>query len=278
MDAVGAVGRAGRHLVQEHDVAAPLLDPQRVAGQARQLRGQRGQLVEVGGEQAAAAVDLVQMLDHRPGQRQAVIGGGAAADLVQDHEAARPGQVQDAGGLDHLDHEGRAAAREVVGGADAGEQPVDHADMGRSRRHEAAHLGQHRDQRVLAQEGALAGHVRPGQQPQRGRPRPRSQSLATKLWLAARQRLLDHRVAAATDQERVAVVDHAAGSSAARRRASPAPRVRSSSAKAAAVAAMASPSASTRWRSSSNSSSSRASARSAAVAILLSSSASSAVL
>ena len=32
--------------------------------------------------------------------------------------------------------------------------------------HEAAGLGEDRDQRVLAQERALAGHVRPGQQPQ----------------------------------------------------------------------------------------------------------------
>ena len=51
VDAVGAVGGAGGDLVQEHDVAAPLLDPQRVAGQTRQLRRQGGQLVKVGGEQ-----------------------------------------------------------------------------------------------------------------------------------------------------------------------------------------------------------------------------------
>ena len=82
---------------------------------AGNLRGERGQLVVVRREQRAAAVDLVQMLERRPGDRQAVEGRGAAADLVEDHKAARPGLVQDRRGLDHLDHEGRAAARQIVG-------------------------------------------------------------------------------------------------------------------------------------------------------------------
>ena len=42
----------------------------------------------------------------------------------------------------------------------------------RRRRHERAHLRQHRDQRVLPQVGRLAGHVRPGDQPERPRLRP----------------------------------------------------------------------------------------------------------
>ena len=60
---------------------------------------------------------------------KAVECGGAAADLVEDHQRARGRLVEDRGGLHHLDHEGRAAARQIVGGADPGEQPVDDADM-----------------------------------------------------------------------------------------------------------------------------------------------------
>ena len=45
VDAVGAVGRARRHLVQEHDLALPLLDPHRMADQAGKPCRQRGQLV-----------------------------------------------------------------------------------------------------------------------------------------------------------------------------------------------------------------------------------------
>ena len=87
-------------------------------------------------EQAAAAIDLVQVLDRRPGDRKPVEGRGAPPDLVEDDERTRAGLVQDRRGLDHLDHEGRAAAREVIGGADAREQPVDDADMGARRRDE----------------------------------------------------------------------------------------------------------------------------------------------
>ncbi len=93
---------------------------------------------------------------------------------------ALAGLVQDRRGLHHLDHEGRAAAREIVGGADAAEQAIDHADPRRLGRHEGADLRQHRDERVLAQEGRFTGHVRAGHQPQRGaRARGRNR-LATK--------------------------------------------------------------------------------------------------
>ena len=73
---------------------------------------------------------------------------------------------EDGGGLDHLDHEGRTAAREIVRGADAAEQAVDDADLGAGGGDEAAGLREHGDQRGLAQEGRLAAHVRAGDQPQ----------------------------------------------------------------------------------------------------------------
>jgi hypothetical protein len=76
----------------------------------------------MGGEEAAAAVDVMNRLDDRPGDGEPVIGGGAAPDLVEDHEAALGRLRQDRGGLDHLDHEGRSPAREIVRRADPAEQ------------------------------------------------------------------------------------------------------------------------------------------------------------
>src|SRR5437773_690676 len=73
MDAVGAVGGAGRDLVQEDDIALPFLDPHRVTGERRELGGERGQLVVVGREERAAAIDLVEMFERRPGDREPVI-------------------------------------------------------------------------------------------------------------------------------------------------------------------------------------------------------------
>ena len=165
MNAVGAVGRAGRDLVQKHDVTLPFLDPHRVAGERRQFRGERGQFMVMRREKGAAAIDLVQMLERCPGDREAVEGRGAAADLVEDDKAPGPGLVQDRRGLDHLDHKGRAAARQIVGGANPAEQAVDDADPRRARRHKGADLCQDRDEGVLPQKRALAGHVGAGHEP-----------------------------------------------------------------------------------------------------------------
>jgi hypothetical protein len=125
----------------------------------------------VGREQRPAAVGVVQGLGAGPGDGQAVIGGGAAADLVEDHQRARACLGEDGGGLDHLHHEGRAAAGQVVARADAAEQAVDDAEPQALGGHEAAGLGQDGQQGVLAQEGRLAGHVRAGDDRQ---PRPAS--------------------------------------------------------------------------------------------------------
>ena len=118
MNAVRSIGGACRHLVQEDHVALPLLDLHGVTRQGRNPRGQTGQLVVMGGEQRPAAVDLVQVLDTGPGDRQSVKGRRAAADLVQNDQRALGGLIEDDRGLDHFDHEGRAAAGQVVGRAD----------------------------------------------------------------------------------------------------------------------------------------------------------------
>ena len=178
----------------------------------RQAFGERRQLVIVGGEEGAAPVDLVEMLDRRPGDGEAVEGRGAAADLVEDDQRPRAGLVEDRRGLDHLDHEGRAAAGEIVGRADPAEQPVDDADPRRLRRHIGAGLGEDGDQRVLAEEGRLARHVRAGDQPDA--PRLAAALGAERavvgdegLALGA-ERLLDHRVPAAVDREGERLLDH----------------------------------------------------------------------
>lgn len=82
------------------------------------------------GEEAAAAIGLMQVLDGGPGDRKTVERRGAAADLVEDDEGTVTRLVEDRRRFHHLDHEGRAPARQIVGGADAREKPVDDADMG----------------------------------------------------------------------------------------------------------------------------------------------------
>ena len=88
----------------------------------------------VGGEERARADAAVDVLERGPGEREAVEGGGAAAHLVEQDEGAAGGGVEDGGGLGHLDHEGGAAARDVVAGADAGVDAVDEAEAHAGRR------------------------------------------------------------------------------------------------------------------------------------------------
>jgi hypothetical protein len=90
----------------------------RQASERRELGGERRQFVVMRREEGAAAVDLAQMLKRGPDDREAVEGRSAAADLVEDHKTWRRPLVEDRRGLDPLDHKGRAAARQIVGGAD----------------------------------------------------------------------------------------------------------------------------------------------------------------
>ncbi len=101
-----------------------------------------------------------------PREREAVERRRAAADLVHQHEALRRRVVEDCSGFGHLDHERRAAAREIVRRADPCEDPVDRAEACRLGRHVAAHVGHQRDQRGLPHECRFTAHVRTGNQQQ----------------------------------------------------------------------------------------------------------------
>ena len=210
LDAVGAVGGARRDLVQEDDVALPFLHPHGGIEQARQLAGERGQLVVMRREQRAATVHLVQVLDRRPGDREPVEGRGAAPDLVEDDERARAGLVEDRGGLDHLDHEGRAAAREIIGCADAREQPIDDADARHSRAGTKlpiwARIAISAFWRRNVDLPAMLGPVTSQMRPAVPSFAERSQSLAMN-GRVGEERLLDHRMAAALDTKSCARID-----------------------------------------------------------------------
>jgi len=74
-----------------------------------EFAGELGHFVVMRGEECAALVHLVQVFERGPGDGQAVVGGGAAADFVKDHQRTVVRLVQDRGGFDHFDHKGRAA-------------------------------------------------------------------------------------------------------------------------------------------------------------------------
>ena len=83
------------------------------------------------GKQRPAAVDVVQMLQRGPGNRQPVIGGRAAPDFVQNDQRPVIGLVQDRRRFDHFDHEGRPPPRQIIRRADPAEQLADQPDLRR---------------------------------------------------------------------------------------------------------------------------------------------------
>ena len=166
MNAVRPVGDAGHDLVQKNDLVLPLAHLDGGIGKMRQLFRQCGELMVMGGKKRPAAVDVVQVLQRCPGDGKPIIGRRAAPDLVEDHEGALGCLIEDRRRLDHLDHEGRASARQIVGSAHPAEQPVDGAEMGNRCRNERTHLRQYDDQGILPEIGGFPRHVGAGDEPQ----------------------------------------------------------------------------------------------------------------
>ena len=121
-----------------------------------------GELVVMGGEEGLRPNDLRDVLDHGPGDAEAVEGRGTAADLVEDQQRLRRRIPEDVRHLVHLHHKGRLPGREVVACADPREDPVADRDVRMARRHKGADARHQHDQRHLPHVGRLAGHIRSG--------------------------------------------------------------------------------------------------------------------
>src|SRR5699024_2305341 len=113
----------------------------------------------VGGKQCESAVVRDQSLGHGASQGQSVIGAGATADFVEQHQAVFRGVIENSCCFMHFQHESALAASQVVTGADAGENAVERADDGLVRGYEAADVCEQNDQGSLAHIGGFSAHV-----------------------------------------------------------------------------------------------------------------------
>ena len=168
MHAPALVGRARHHLVEKHELIAVLLHKHLHVAHPRQPV-ECGELEIVRGKQRATADSALEILHHGLGDGQSVERACAPAHFVEDHEAPRRGPVEDPRRLRHLHEERARAAGEIVTRADPREEPVDDADAGPLRRHEAAGLCQHGHERSLPDERAFAAHVGTGHEQDRRR-------------------------------------------------------------------------------------------------------------
>src|SRR4051794_23695876 len=152
----------------------------------------------MGCEQRSALHLVVHRLDDGPCDGEAVIGGRAAADLIENDETAWARLREDRGGLDHFDHERRPTTRKIVRRSDAAEQAVDDCEPNPGRRHEAAGLSEHRNESSLSKECRLAAHVRTGDQP-KAIVRAHGKIVRDEALTRIAQRGLDHRVTTSLD-------------------------------------------------------------------------------
>ena len=143
------------------------------------------------------------MFGHRPGDRQAIEGGGAAADLIEQHQRSLAGVVQDVGGFGHLHHEGGLARGQIIYRPDPGEDSVRQADAGRAGRDPAADLGHQLQQPRLAQITTLAAGIGARQHEQIRAVSPQGQIVGGEALL--HQQLLHHRMASRLDHQLAAL-------------------------------------------------------------------------
>src|SRR5579863_7650076 len=129
-DAVTFVRATGLNAAQKNNLVGRLLHRDVDILHACQEIGKLSEFVVVRGEKRTRARVLLQVLDDSPGDREAVKRRSTAADFIQQNEARRSGVVQDGGDLAHLDEKRRAAARQIIAGADAREDAVGDGEFG----------------------------------------------------------------------------------------------------------------------------------------------------
>ena len=83
---------------------------------------------------------FVQVFNYGPSDRNTVISRRASTQLVEEYETTLREIVHNVGRLTHLHHKRTLAHRDIVAGADARKDLVDHTDLRLLSRHKSAHL------------------------------------------------------------------------------------------------------------------------------------------
>src|SRR6266481_8873030 len=121
LDAVTFVCATGDDFAQKNNLLVPFAHGDVQVADACPVFGEFGEFVIVRRKQGARFDFVVEKFGDAPRDGEPVKGGCAAADLVENNQTAGGGVIDDVGSLIHLHHERRLAPREIIAGADAGE-------------------------------------------------------------------------------------------------------------------------------------------------------------
>ena len=92
-----------------------------------------------------AAIDFMKMFNRGPCNRETVKSRCAAPDFIKNHERLRRGLIEDRSRFDHLNHEGRATARQIIRGPHTRKQAINKPDTRALCRHKTSRLGHDND-------------------------------------------------------------------------------------------------------------------------------------
>src|ERR1043166_2854466 len=162
LDSITFVRAARDYLAEENNLLVPFADGDIEIADAFAFYRELRQLVVMRCEQCSRFDLVMEKFGDAPGDRQTIERRCPAADLIENHEAALGGIVNDVRGLVHLHHERGLPAREIVVRAHARENAIYQTDLCAHRRHEAPDLRHQNNQRNLADIGRFPRHVRPG--------------------------------------------------------------------------------------------------------------------
>jgi len=210
LDAVAFVGASGFDAAQENNFARSFLDTDVDVFDGGEKVGELREFMIMRGEERARASVLLEMLDDGPGNGKAVKGGGAAADFVEKDEACRRGVMEDGGDFAHFDEESGAAAGEIIGSTDAGEDAVGDGQLGLARGNEGTHLSHENDKRGLAEVGRLAAHVGASDEEKLLAAWFEAEIIGDEALAFLAEKFLDDGMAAANDEEFADVIEFGA--------------------------------------------------------------------
>ena len=110
---------------------------------------------------AGAAIDANTQQYSR--NRNAIVGGSAAADLIEKDQAGRGDIINDAGRFVHFYHESRFTAGQVIRRAYTGKNLIGQWDPCFSGWHKTSDMSHEADEGSLPEQGTLTAHVQAGE-------------------------------------------------------------------------------------------------------------------
>ena len=102
---------------------------------------------------------VVEILNHTPRNGYTIVGARTPTNLVEEYKATVGYIVENCSTLQHLDHKGTLALRDVVAGTHSCENFIHNADVGARCGNIAAHLCHQYNECRLAQERTLTRHI-----------------------------------------------------------------------------------------------------------------------